>query len=98
MLEDVDEEGYRLDRILTQLRRSGALDGVAGIAGGTWLRCESQDVVDDLLLDRLGDLGVPIVNGLDFGHGSPHLTVPLGVRAVLDADDRILSVMESPLR
>ncbi len=71
VLEDVDEEGYRLDRILTQLRRSGALDGVAGIAGGTWLRCEGQDVVDDLLLDRLGDLGVPMVNGLDFGHAHP---------------------------
>jgi muramoyltetrapeptide carboxypeptidase len=98
VIEDVDEERYRLDRILTQLRRSGALDGVAGIAGGTWVRCESQEVVDDLLCDRLGDLGVPMVNGLDFGHASPHLTVPLGVRARLDADARTLTALDPPLR
>ncbi len=90
VLEDVDEPMYRLDRALTQLRRAGVLDDVAGVVGGTWWGCGSPDSVDELLLDRLGDLGVPMVNGVDVGHGVRHLTVPLGVRGLLDADRRVL--------
>jgi muramoyltetrapeptide carboxypeptidase LdcA involved in peptidoglycan recycling len=39
-----------------------------------------------------------MINGLDFGHASPHLTVPLGVRAMLDADARTLTALDPPLR
>ncbi|MEU2432801.1 LD-carboxypeptidase [Streptomyces sp. NPDC007861] len=86
LIEDTDEEPYRLDRILTQLLRSGWLDGVAGIALGSWTECGPYDEVRALLLDRLGGLGVPIVEELGFGHGIPALTMPLGVPAVLDAE------------
>lgn len=88
LIEDVDEDRYRLDRIFTQLLRSGWLDGVAGIALGSWYNCE--DGVHDLVLDRFGDLGVPIVGELGFGHGPSSITVPLGVPATLDADARTL--------
>ncbi len=71
VLEDIDEDTYRLDRIITQLRRSGLLDGAAGIVGATWVGCGGTDFVDQLLHDLLGDLGVPIVNGLPLGHGAP---------------------------
>ena len=81
MLEDVDEPTYRLDRALTQLRRAGVLDDVAAVVGGQWVECGDPDTIDELLLDRLGGLGVPMVNGVDVGHGHRHLTVPLGVRA-----------------
>ncbi len=87
VLEDVDEPTYRLDRALTQLRRAGVLDDVAAVVGGQWVECGDPDTIDELLLDRLGKLGVPMVNGVDVGHGHRHLTVPLGVRAHLDADD-----------
>ncbi len=87
VLEDVDEPTYRLDRALTQLRRAGVLDDVAGVVGGQWVECGDPDTIDELLLDRLGKLGVPMVNGVDVGHGHRHLTVPLGVRAHLDADE-----------
>lgn len=85
LIEDIEEEPYRLDRILTQLLRSGWLDGVAGIALGSWAGCGPYESVRALLLDRLGGLGVPIVEELGFGHGPTNLTVPLGVPAVLDA-------------
>ncbi len=90
VLEDVDEPTYRLDRALTQLRRTGALDGLAGVVGGIWAECGDPDTIDELLLDRLGSLGVPMVNGVDVGHGVRHLTVPLGVAATLDADVGVL--------
>ncbi|MET8966715.1 S66 peptidase family protein [Streptomyces hydrogenans] len=92
LLEDVGEEPYRLDRILTQLLRSGWLDGVAGIALGSWAECGPYEEVRAVLADRLGGLGVPVVEELGFGHGPTALTVPLGLPAVLDADAGTLAL------
>lgn len=86
LLEEVDEAPYKVDRMLTHLRRSGALAGVAGVAVGQFTRCAdgwSTSVVE-VLLDRLGDLGVPVLGGLPVGHGRDQLTVPVGVPAILD--------------
>ena len=79
LLEDVDEQAYRLDSYLTQLRRSGWFDGVAGIALGSWAECGPAEPV---VLDVLGDLGVPILGELGFGHGADPITVPLGVAPI----------------
>lgn len=90
-LEDLDEEPYRLDRYLTQLRLSGALSGVAGIACGDFLDCvptaldKPSFTVEEVLLDAFGDLGVPVVTGLPFGHGQALPTFPVGGRARLEA-------------
>ncbi|MFE3825433.1 LD-carboxypeptidase [Streptomyces sp. NPDC059092] len=92
MIEDVGEEPYRLDRILTQLLRSGWLDGVAGIGLGSWAQCGPYEDVRAVLLDRLGGLGVPVVEELGFGHGDTALTVPLGVPGVLDAQSATLTL------
>jgi len=97
LLEDVGEEPYRLDRILTQLLRSGWLDGVAGIALGSWAGCGPYEEVRAVLLDRLGGLGVPVVEELGFGHCDSSLTVPLGVPVVLDADAGTLTLQTPAL-
>ncbi|MFD7611473.1 LD-carboxypeptidase [Streptomyces sp. NPDC059828] len=86
LIEDTGEEPYRLDRVLTQLLRSGWLDGVSGIALGSWEGCGPYEELRAVFLDRLGGLGVPVVEELGFGHGATALTMPLGVPAVLDAD------------
>jgi muramoyltetrapeptide carboxypeptidase len=87
LLEEVAEPPYKIDRMLTQLRRSGALDGVAGVALGQFTDCADDwpTTVADVLADRLGDLGVPVLGGLPVGHGQGQLTVPVGVPATLDA-------------
>ncbi|MFE1248545.1 LD-carboxypeptidase [Streptomyces sp. NPDC058735] len=85
LLEDVGESPYRLDRYLTQLLRAGWLDGVAGIALGSWAGCGSYEELRTLLADRLGGLGVPVVEEFGFGHGEGALTMPLGVPAELNA-------------
>ncbi|MFJ4851232.1 MULTISPECIES: LD-carboxypeptidase [unclassified Streptomyces] len=92
LLEDIGEEPYRIDRMLTQLLRSGLLDGLAGIALGSWQDCGPYERVREVLRDRLGGLGVPVVEELGFGHGDRSLTVPLGVPAVLDADAGTLTL------
>lgn len=91
LLEDVSQAPYSLDRLLTQLLRSGWLEGVAGIALGSWENCGPYERVRPVLMDRLAPLGVPIVEEFGFGHGRSSLALPLGVPAVLDADARTLS-------
>ncbi|WP_431907027.1 S66 peptidase family protein [Micromonospora carbonacea] len=87
LVEDVQEPPYKVDRMLTQLRRSGALDGLAGVAVGQFTDCADgwDTTVVDVLTDRLGDLGVPVLGGLPIGHGHAQLTIPVGTEATLDA-------------
>ncbi|WP_316781995.1 S66 peptidase family protein [Streptomyces sasae] len=98
LLEDVGEAPYRLDRSITQLLRSGWLDGVAGILLGSWDRCGPYERVRAVLADRLGGLGVPVVEEFGFGHCEGALTMPLGVTAELDADTGTLTLLEPALR
>ncbi|MFG2497735.1 LD-carboxypeptidase [Streptomyces sp. NPDC048441] len=91
-LEDTGEETYRLDRYLTQLLRAGWLDGVSGVVLGSWVDCDPYDRVRALVLDRLGGLGVPIVEEFGFGHCEGALTVPFGVAGELDAEAGTLTL------
>ena len=95
-LEDVTEAPYRIDRVLTQWRLSGALSQVRGIALGRFSRCEPPPnipslTVEEVLRDRLGDLGIPIVSNLPFGHDGPNAALPVGILASLDANKGSLS-------
>jgi muramoyltetrapeptide carboxypeptidase len=92
LLEEVGEEPYRLDRILTQLLRSGRLDGVAGIGLGSWEECGPYEEVRALLADRLGGLGVPVLERMGFGHQDDAPTIPFGIPGVLDADAGTLTL------
>ncbi len=93
LIEDIAEAPYRVDRLLTQLYRGGVLDGVAGIAVGQFTDCVGErPSVLDVLAERLHPLGVPVLGGLAIGHGTVRRTVPLGTRAVLDADAGTLTV------
>ncbi|MEU6179017.1 S66 peptidase family protein [Streptomyces coeruleorubidus] len=85
LIEDVGESPYRVDRYLTQLLRTGWLDGVAGIVLGSWAACGPYEELRAVLADRLGGLGVPVVEQFGFGHCEGALTMPLGVPAELDA-------------
>lgn len=97
-LEDVGEAPYRIDRMLTQWRRSGVLHQIKGIALGRFSRCEDPTTqpnfrVIEVLGDRLGDLGIPIVSDLPFGHEGVNAALPVGVAAELDGDRGSLQVL-----
>lgn len=91
LLEDVDEPPYKIDRMLTQLGRSGALDGLAAVALGQFTRC-GDHAVADVLAEHLGELNVPVLGGLPVGHGAGQQTVPIGVPATLDVTAGTLTV------
>ncbi|MFD5247529.1 LD-carboxypeptidase [Amycolatopsis sp. NPDC058340] len=93
LLEDVTESLYRIDRMLTQLLRSGWLDGVRGFVLGSWKSCGDPEDIRALMLDRLGPLGVPIAWDFGVGHVPASPTIPLGARATLDADAGTLQVL-----
>ncbi len=91
-LEDVDEAPYRLDRLLRQLRHSGALAGVVGVVFGEMRGCQpsppSRYRLEDVLLEALGGVDLPMAIGLPSGHVStPNVTLPLGARARLECGD-----------
>ncbi|MFJ8960103.1 LD-carboxypeptidase [Lentzea sp. NPDC102401] len=85
-----------VDRQLTQLIRSGSLRGLRGVALGRFPGFE--DFVDrdwtvlDVLRDRLEPLGVPVIGGIDVGHGDHPLSIALGPMAELDADAGTLTI------
>ncbi len=95
-LEDVSEAPYRIDRLLTHWRMAGALQQVAGIALGRFSQCTARSSttsfsVEEVLHDRLSDLGIPIVSGLPFGHDGENAALPVGIVAHLDGDTGILT-------
>ncbi|MEO0813885.1 MAG: LD-carboxypeptidase [Myxococcota bacterium] len=88
LLEDVGESPYRLDRVLNQLRQSGAFDGVRGFVVGQLSRCSAGENADfsalDVVLEGLTPYGVPIVTGLPLGHDADSRAVWLEANATID--------------
>lgn len=103
-LEDVEEQAYSVDRMLTQLRLAGKLQEAAGVIWGECQDCGPRsfqpsavlpfsmgEVVDNIL----GELKVPVLSGLTIGHTNDQLTLPLGVAATLDATAGTLEITEA---
>jgi muramoyltetrapeptide carboxypeptidase len=90
LLEDIEEELYRVDRMLTQLAQGDKLRLLAGVAFGRCTDCPIGEgpsfSLEELLHEHLGSLGVPAIAGLAFGHVQKMLTLPIGLEATLDAD------------
>jgi muramoyltetrapeptide carboxypeptidase len=97
LLEEINEEDYRIDRMLTQLRRSGYLDGVAGIVAGTFTDCGPPELIQDILAERLGSLQVPMIAWANVGHGGQFQAFPYGIAAELDAGAATLRLLDAPL-
>jgi muramoyltetrapeptide carboxypeptidase len=94
--EDVREEIYRIDRMLTQLALGGKLDRIAGFVFGRCSECKATNFsLEDVLRDRFSAGPAPAISGLSFGHIEQKLTIPIGVMATLDADAGTLEVTEA---
>ena len=100
-LEDVGEKPYRVDRMLTQLLQSVDMRQLAGIALGIFSDCgapEGSPTVQSVCRERLGSLRIPVVYGLSFGHVRDQFTLPLGIRAELDAARATLTLLEAAVQ
>lgn len=93
LIEDVTERPYRIDRMLTTLLVGGHLDRVAGVVVGEFSDCApgpDRVTTEQVLAERLGSLGVPVVAGAPIGHGVRNVPVVLGRRYALDAEVGVL--------
>jgi len=89
-----------IDRQLTMLMKTGIIQNVVGVAIGQYTECGSATdpttnvrcTEIDILRDRFGKLGVPILGGLPIGHGKNPIAVPIGTMATLDADAGTLTI------
>lgn len=98
-LEDVREQPYRVDRMLTQLRLAGLLDEIAGFVFGRCTDCEPGDsygslTLEEILDDHIVPLGVPAYRGAMIGHIRRQFMLPLGIETELDADAGTLRLLE----
>jgi muramoyltetrapeptide carboxypeptidase len=102
--EDVDEDPYSFDRMLTHLLNMGVLQQVAGVAVGLnrYTKTpeekklnEYEQTTPEVLAEHLKPLGIPVVTGLPFGHVHFNATLPVGVQATLDGDMGDLIINEA---
>jgi muramoyltetrapeptide carboxypeptidase len=104
-IEDVDEQPYQIDRMLTNLRLAGKLQAAAGIVWGECSDCRPKEfkpsfvegnfALGEVVDNIFGSLTTPVLSGLTIGHTSDQLTLPYGVMASLDAEAGTLTVEES---
>ncbi|MBW8754185.1 MAG: LD-carboxypeptidase [Sphingomonadales bacterium] len=99
-LEDVDEAEYRIDRMMTQLALGGVLGRVAGVVFGQCANCGTDDSpgigfsLSEILDHHLAPLGVPAFQGALFGHIPNQFSLPVGIRAEIDADAGTIRMLE----
>lgn len=106
-LEEIDEEPYRIDRMLSQLIMAGKFKKAAGIVLGIFRKCERKKFnpsfettfrLKEVLEDRLKRLGIPVFYGFSFGHVTNKITLPFGINAEMDADNFSLTYLESAVQ
>jgi len=101
-LEDVEEAQYRIDRMLTQLALAGILGRVAGVVFGQCTDCIARNsssiggfTLSEVLAQHFSPLGVPAFQGALFGHIENQFSLPVGVRAEIDAAEGTIRMLEA---
>jgi muramoyltetrapeptide carboxypeptidase len=98
-LEDVREQIYRVDRMMTQLKLAGVLERASAVVFGHCTRCDPGEgygslTLEEVLRDHLEPLGVPAWHGAMIGHIDEQFTVPIGIEAEVDATDGTIRLLE----
>ena len=100
-LEDTNEAEYRIDRMLAQLAQSGLLGKVSGVVFGQCTNCRNPGspygnfTIYEVLEHHLAPLGVPAFQGAQIGHVSNQQSIPVGVKAEIDAAAGTIRMLET---
>jgi muramoyltetrapeptide carboxypeptidase len=98
-LEDTGEKAYRIDRMLVQLRQAGIFDRVAGIVFGALRPLAGSEaeraMIAEFAAEQTAGLKCPVLFGIEAGHGTENLTLPLGLTVRLDSKLRQMSFQEA---
>jgi len=100
-LEDTGERAYRVDRMFVQLRQSGALGDVVAIVVGAIQPVEGSEpegrAIADFIAEQTAGLGIPVLTGVEAGHGTENFTIPFGVRVKVDGGVRKIYFGDAPV-
>ena len=99
-LEEVGEDIYRVDRMLTQLKLAGVLQELNGFVFGKCSNCDPGEgygslTLEEVLDDHIKPLGIPAWQGAMIGHIENKFTLPLGIQAEINADEGSISLLEA---
>ena len=99
-LEDVQEDTYRIDRMITQLKLAGILNQISGFVFGKCTDCPPSKsygslTLEDIFEDHIKPLKIPAFSGAMIGHIKDKFTVPIGIEASIDATEGTISLNES---
>lgn len=101
-LEDVGEDVYRIDRMLTQLKLNGIFDKISGFVFGQCTSCDQANsyslTLKQVFDDHLKPFDIPAFSGAMFGHISKMVTLPVGIPAKMDAQQGSITITESATR
>ena len=98
-LEEIKEEPYRIDRMLWQLKQAGVFNKVSGVVLGSFRKCDPEEPeksfsLDEILSQHFENISFPVYQGASFGHLAPKWTIPLGIKAEIDADNHSITTLE----
>ncbi len=92
VIEDVNEEPYRIDRMLTQMRLSGIFEKISGLVFGHFKNCtpecESHGDLEPLYQEVAECVNGPVLSGLEYGHDANRVVLPIGATASLFAKEK----------
>lgn len=104
VVEEIGEPPHRIDRMLTQIELSGAVDRIAGLVYGQFTRCDGGDDrsgagrLQAVLRDHAERIGAPTLAGFPYGHESSFIPLPFGTRAAIRRDPPGLELIEGAAR
>jgi muramoyltetrapeptide carboxypeptidase len=98
-LEDVGEDLYRVDRMMTTLKLAGVLSKIRGFVFGTCTECEPGEgfgslTLEEILNDHIRPLKIPAWRGAMIGHRHPQFTIPVGAQVEIDATAATIRMLE----
>src|SRR4051812_2997701 len=102
--EDVGEDYYRIDRMMTQLKLTGVLGKIKGFVFGGCSECGPGNgnfgalTLEEIFLDHVKPLGIPAWQGAVIGHAQPQGALPVGAQVEIDASAGTIPLLESPVR
>lgn len=94
LIEDITESIPRIDSMLQQLKQARKLEQLAGVVIGSFTQTGADEAaLLTLMKEYFADLGVPVVAGFKIGHEITNIAIPLGVDAILDAQEKVLRIL-----
>ncbi|MCP4021627.1 MAG: LD-carboxypeptidase [Desulfobacteraceae bacterium] len=90
-LEDIGEPAYKIDRMLTQMKMAGMFDRLTGVVTGSFENCDNEKFIYEIIEEVFNDFNIPVLSGLDAGHGAINLSLPMGVEVEMDATKSMIT-------